>query len=67
MQKRILDYLPEGEAKIVLGDTENSERDQIIQEFKEKKFKYLVNVSVLTTGFDAPHVDVIALYANGIS
>ena len=59
--KEILEYLPEGEAKIVLGDTENSERDQIIQEFKEKKFKYLVNVSVLTTGFDAPHVDVIAL------
>ena len=28
---------------------------------KLKKFKYLVNVSVLTTGFDAPHVDVIAL------
>jgi DNA repair protein RadD len=26
-----------------------------------KKFKYLVNVSVLTTGFDAPHVDVIAI------
>ena len=45
----------------MLGDTENSERDQIIQEFKERKFKYLVNVSVLTTGFDAPHVDVIAL------
>ena len=59
--KEILEYLPEGEAKIVLGDTENSERDQIIQEFKDKKFKYLVNVSVLTTGFDAPHVDVIAL------
>ncbi len=59
--KEILEYLPEGEAKIVLGDTDNAERDRIIQEFKERKFKYLVNVSVLTTGFDAPHVDVIAL------
>ncbi|MBT3983280.1 MAG: DEAD/DEAH box helicase [Bacteriovoracaceae bacterium] len=59
--REILDCLPEGQARIVLGDTEDSERDHIISEFKEKKFKYLVNVSVLTTGFDAPHVDVIAI------
>ncbi|MDA9317503.1 helicase-related protein [Puniceicoccaceae bacterium] len=32
-----------------------------MEEFKHKAFKYLVNVSVLTTGFDAPHVDVIAI------
>ncbi|MGB0454812.1 MAG: DEAD/DEAH box helicase family protein [Bacteriovoracaceae bacterium] len=59
--EEILTYLPEGEADIVLGDTENDERDAIIESFKEKKIKYLVNVSVLTTGFDAPHVDVIAI------
>lgn len=59
--EEIMGYLPEGEAMIVIGDTENQERDQIIEEFKNKKFKYLVNVSVLTTGFDAPHVDVIAI------
>lgn len=59
--KEILDCLPENEARIVIGDTEDSERDTIIEEFKQKKFKYLVNVSVLTTGFDAPHVDVIAI------
>ena len=59
--KEILDSLPEGQAKMVIGDTEDYERDQIIEEFKKKKFKYLVNVSVLTTGFDAPHVDVIAI------
>jgi DNA repair protein RadD len=33
----------------------------LITAFKAKKIKYLVNVSVLTTGFDAPHVDVIAI------
>lgn len=59
--QEILNCLPEGEAQIVLGDTEDFERDSIINQFKEKKFKYLVNVSVLTTGFDAPHVDVIAI------
>ncbi len=59
--KEIMDYLPENEARVVLGDTDISERDQIVEDFKQKKFKYLVNVSVLTTGFDAPHVDVIAI------
>ncbi len=59
--KEILESLPEGQARLVIGETEDSERDQIIDDFKNKKFKYLVNVSVLTTGFDAPHVDVIAI------
>jgi len=59
--KEILSYLPENDAKLIIGDTDNLERDRIIEEFKARKFKYLVNVSVLTTGFDAPHVDVIAI------
>ncbi len=59
--KEIMTYLPAGEARLVLGDTDLNERDRIIEDFKQKKFKYLVNVSVLTTGFDAPHVDVIAI------
>ncbi len=59
--KEILSYLPEGEAQIILGDTDGTQRDEIIEQFKKRKFKYLVNVSVLTTGFDAPHVDVIAI------
>lgn len=59
--KEVLSYLPKGEASIVLGDTDIFEREKIVNEFKEKKFRYLVNVSVLTTGFDAPHVDLIAI------
>jgi len=59
--EEILSYLPEGEARLVVGDTEMADRNQIIEDFKKKKIKYLVNVSVLTTGFDAPHVDVIAI------
>ncbi|MCL4166155.1 UNVERIFIED_CONTAM: hypothetical protein GTU68_058776, partial [Idotea baltica] len=49
--KEIMESLPGRQARLVLGDTEDSERDQIIEEFKNRKFKYLVNVSVLTTGF----------------
>ncbi|KIP78209.1 carboxylate--amine ligase [Vibrio harveyi] len=53
--------LPEGETSIVIGDTPTPERDAIIKSFKNREIKYLVNVSVLTTGFDAPHVDLIAI------
>lgn len=53
--------LPQGETAIVIGDTPTPERDAIIQDFKNRQIKYLVNVSVLTTGFDAPHVDLIAI------
>jgi DNA repair protein RadD len=59
--EEIMSYLPKEDSRIVLGDTEMSERNEIVLDFKNKKFKYLVNVSVLTTGFDAPHVDVIAI------
>lgn len=59
--QEILSYLPEGQGRLVVGDTDHAMRDQIVSDFKALKFKYLVNVSVLTTGFDAPHVDVIAI------
>jgi DNA repair protein RadD len=59
--QEIMDHLPPEQARLVVGTTELSERDQTVHDFKKKAFKYLVNVSVLTTGFDAAHVDVIAI------
>lgn len=59
--EEIMTYLPANDSRVVLGDTDMTERETIVNDFKDKKFKYLVNVSVLTTGFDAPHVDVIAI------
>jgi len=55
-----LESLPDG-SRIVIGDTNSKEREQIISDFKQQKFKYLVSVGTLTTGFDASHVDVIAV------
>ncbi|WP_191599958.1 DEAD/DEAH box helicase [Marinomonas algicola] len=52
---------PNNLVKLVHGGTKLPQRDDIIRQFKAKEIKYLVNVSVLTTGFDAPHVDVIAI------
>jgi DNA repair protein RadD len=59
--EEIMSYLPPGDSRMILGDTEMVDRNKIVKEFKGRKFKYLVNVSVLTTGFDAPHVDMIAI------
>lgn len=57
----IVASLPPQLTAIITGETKKSERDRIIKAFKEQRIKYLVNVSVLTTGFDAPHVDLIAI------
>lgn len=45
----------------ITGDTATGERDRILRAFKAKQIKCLTSVGVLTTGFDAPHVDLIAL------
>ena len=45
------------------GETPADERDRLIEAFKnpQSRLKYLVNVGVLTEGFDAPNVDCICL------
>jgi DNA repair protein RadD len=59
--KEVLALLPAGVSALVTGETDGADRDAIIARFKARELKFLVNVSVLTTGFDAPHVDLIAL------
>lgn len=59
--KEVFSYLPSQLSALITGATDNTERDKLIKAFKRKEIKYLVNVSVLTTGFDAPHVDMIAI------
>ncbi len=59
--KEIMTYLPDEQSALVVGETDSHARDQLISQFKAKAIRYLVNVSVLTTGFDAPHVDFIAV------
>lgn len=52
--------LPDDNA-LITAATPASERDALITAFKSRQLRYLVNVAVLTTGFDAPHVDLIAI------
>ncbi|KKO47254.1 carboxylate--amine ligase [Arsukibacterium ikkense] len=49
------------DAALLTASTPHNERDQLISAFKAQQLKVLVNVAVLTTGFDAPHVDLIAI------
>jgi DNA repair protein RadD len=45
----------------VFGDTEKAERDRTIADFKAQRLRFLVSQGVLTTGFNAKHVDLVAL------
>ena len=49
------------QANLITGDTHSTIRDFVISEFRQKKFKWLVNVAVLTTGFDAPGIDCVVV------
>jgi len=45
----------------VVGTTPKKERAEMIDDFKTGKLRALVSMGVLTTGFDAPNTDVIAM------
>lgn len=44
---------------MVSSDTKKKDRERIIEGFRKGRIKVLVNVSVLTTGFDYPALDTI--------
>ncbi|CAB4122507.1 SSL2 DNA or RNA helicases of superfamily II [uncultured Caudovirales phage] len=48
-------------AAYVSGDMTNFERDKIIGDFKAGRVRFLFNAMLLTTGFDAPHIDCILM------
>jgi DNA repair protein RadD len=49
------------ECGLITGDTPTAERDKTIKRFQHNYLKFLANVNVLTTGFDATIVDCVAL------
>lgn len=48
-------------AEMVSGETPLGDRDRIIRQFKAGQIRCLTNAQVLTTGFDAPQVDLVAM------
>ncbi len=71
--EKTLATLTGAEVATITGETDASERADVIARFKRDaprvdllgretpSLKYLVNVNVLTTGFDAPNVDCVVL------
>lgn len=49
------------ECGFVTGESSSEDRDRLLQRFRAGDLKYLCNVNVLTTGFDAPNIDCVAL------
>ena len=48
-------------AQCVTGETPSAERDKMLTDFKAGRIRALTNANVLTTGFDAPGIDLIAM------
>lgn len=48
-------------AECVTGDTPKAERESILARYKAGEIRALTNANVLTTGFDYPDIDLIAM------
>lgn len=48
-------------ARYITGETPGRQRDHYISMYKRGRIKFLVNVATLTTGFDDPATDLIAV------
>ena len=49
------------DAAAISGDTDKGMRDTLVNQFKAGRLRALCSVNVLTTGFNAPNVDMIAM------
>lgn len=48
-------------AELVTGETPTRERNATLREYKAGRIRCLVSCEVLTTGFDAPHTDLLGM------
>lgn len=61
VQKRIPD------SAILTGETKKEERERILSKFKNGSIKCLINVGVLTTGFDYPALEAVLMARSTMS
>lgn len=54
-------------AVVLTGQTEKRERERILSAFKANKIKCLLNVGVLTTGFDYPELECVLIARSTMS
>lgn len=58
---RVLSDIGGRECGFVCGETPSNERNELLDRFRSGDLRYLANVNVLTTGFDAPNIDCVVL------
>lgn len=56
----ILSHLPPDESALILGDTPQDERSDILNKARTGRLKYLVNIAIISVGVDIPAFDTIA-------
>jgi len=52
---------------VLTGDTEKKEREKILSQFKSGVIKCVINVGVLTTGFDYPELEAVMIARSTMS
>lgn len=52
---------------VITGDTEPGLRDKILKQFKEGLIRCVINVGVLTTGFDYPELEAVLIARSTMS
>jgi DNA repair protein RadD len=58
--EEILSHLPPEQSALILGETPQDERTRILNEAREGKIKYLVNIAIISVGVDVPAYDTLA-------
>ncbi len=56
----ILSHLPKEESAIILGETPQDERTDILDKARKGIIRYLVNIAIISVGVDVPNFDTIA-------
>ena len=54
-------------AVVITGDTNKADRERILKQFKSGVIKCVVNVGVLTTGFDYPELEAVLIARSTMS
>ena len=56
----ILSHLPPDESALILGETPQHERTEILEKARLGSIRYLVNIAIISVGVDVPAYDTIA-------
>jgi len=58
--QEIMGHLPPEESALILGDTPQDERTEILRKARTGEIRYLVNIAIISVGVDIPAYDTLA-------